>query len=80
LIVPEADAVAARELAQRLTQAVGGALPGASGELELVVGVAVCPDHGRDPKSLRAHAEVDRYAARTSGRPIIPLGESWQGT
>jgi hypothetical protein len=32
------------------------------------VGTAVCPDDGREPAALAAHADVGLYAARSSAR------------
>jgi hypothetical protein len=63
LVVPEADTLSARRLAERLAQAARTAIGGGS-PLRVAVGIALCPDHGLQATALCAHAEVDVYAAR----------------
>jgi sarcosine oxidase gamma subunit len=64
LIAAARDAAAARELAQR----IGDALPGRVGAAASVLaGIAVCPGNARSAAGLAAYADVDLYAAR---RPL----------
>lgn len=62
LIAPRLDRGRAELLAERLARAVAWA--GDEGALELVAGVAVCPEDGRDAAGLAAHADIELYAAR----------------
>jgi GGDEF domain-containing protein len=72
LVTPETDASGARQLAERLARTVRLAARHRGVPLELAIGIAVCPDDGRDASALAAHADVGVYAARASGRPIAP--------
>jgi GGDEF domain-containing protein len=72
LVTPETDAVGARQLAERLAGTVRLAARHRGVPLELAIGVAICPEDGRDASTLAAHADVGVYAARASGRPIAP--------
>jgi GGDEF domain-containing protein len=62
LIAPRLDRGGAELLAERLVRAV--AWTGEQDALELVAGVAVCPDDARDAAGLAAHADIELYAAR----------------
>jgi GGDEF domain-containing protein len=72
LVTPETDTVGARQLAERLARTVRLAAGHRGVPLEVAIGIAVCPDDGRDASALAAHADVGVYAARASGRSIAP--------
>jgi GGDEF domain-containing protein len=76
LVTPETDAPGARQLAERLARTVRLAARHRGVPLEVAIGIAVCPDDGRDASALAAHADVGVYAARACGRPIAPEGDS----
>lgn len=69
LVAPDTDAVAARQLAERLASAARR-FSHRGAPLRVAVGIAVCPDHGLDPTALIGHADVDLYAAQAAGRSI----------
>jgi len=78
LLTPQTDGVAARRLAEQLARAVrtaashhGTSLDHHGTSLEVAVGIAVCPEDGRQAAELAAHADVDLYAARAAGRSSI---------
>jgi GGDEF domain-containing protein len=71
LLVRGADRVGAQRLAQRLTRE----LPASGGErrpsLAAAIGTAICPDDGREPAALAAHADIGLYAARSALRASL---------
>ncbi|MHB1808501.1 MAG: diguanylate cyclase domain-containing protein [Solirubrobacteraceae bacterium] len=69
LIAPETDAPAARQLAERLA-ATARRFAHRGAPLRVVIGVAVCPEHGLDAQTLIGHADVDLYAAQAAGQSI----------
>jgi GGDEF domain-containing protein len=71
-----ADSGGARALAERLArtarpQAIHCGVP-----LGVAIGTAVCPADGADTATLAAHAEVDLYAARATGRAVAPVDDA----
>ncbi len=60
-----------RELAERIVHAISS-IPlrfrGSNYRLTVSVGIAVFPDHGRDPETLVAHADVAMYQAKKQGK------------
>lgn len=60
-----------RELAERIVHAVSS-IPlrfrGSNYRLTVSVGIAVFPDHGTDPETLVAHADVAMYQAKKQGK------------
>jgi GGDEF domain-containing protein len=71
LLTPQTDGVAARRLAEQLASAARSAASHRGKPLEVAVGIAVCPEDGRQASELAAHADVDLYAARAAGRSSI---------
>jgi GGDEF domain-containing protein len=71
LLTPQTDGVAARKLAEQLASAARSAASHRGTPLEVAVGIAVCPEDGRQASELAAHADVDLYAARAAGRSSI---------
>jgi GGDEF domain-containing protein len=67
-VLAQVDRARAEQLAERLGQAPAAARADAGRALELSVGVAVCPEDGRDAPALAAHADVSLYAARSASR------------
>ena len=70
LIAGLTDGADARVLAGRLARAVRSSASHRASALEVVVGIAVCPDDGLQASALAAHADVGLYAARAAGRPF----------
>ncbi len=66
LLAPEADRPAAHALADRIARVVASGLSHRGRALELLVGVGVCPQDGRQAAALAAHADVDLHAARAA--------------
>ncbi len=77
LVAPETDLVGAELLAEHLASAVAARASHRGGSLALAVGTAVCPEQGREPSALAAHADVGSYAARS--RAHAPAGPSVAG-
>ncbi|HEY3758350.1 MAG TPA: diguanylate cyclase [Solirubrobacteraceae bacterium] len=72
LTLAQTDAQAARAVGERLVEAIcslGGELGLAP---TIAIGIASCPEDGRDAASLAAHADVGLYAARVAGRTLPP--------
>jgi GGDEF domain-containing protein len=67
-VVAQVDRARAERLAERLGQAVVAPGAHAGRGFDLSVGVAVCPEDGRDAPALAAHADVSLYAARSASR------------
>ncbi|MGA2319310.1 MAG: hypothetical protein ABSG95_01030 [Solirubrobacteraceae bacterium] len=68
VLAPETDERGAGVLAARLAGAVGACASPAGRRREVVVGTAVCPEHGEQAAALAAHADVALYAARAAAR------------
>lgn len=80
LLAPGTDRAGARALAERLSAAVRRLATRRGASVEVDVGTAVCPEDGRQPAALAAHADVELYAARSSagaaaGGPAAPLDQ-----
>ncbi len=75
LVTPETDGVGVRMLAERLARSVRTSATDHGAPLEVAIGIAVCPEDGRDAATLAAHADAGVYAARASGRSIAPADE-----
>jgi GGDEF domain-containing protein len=71
LLVPSTDRAGAERLAQQLTHE----LPASGGErrpsLAVAIGTAICPEDGREPAALAAHADIGLYAARSALRASL---------
>jgi len=66
LLAPEWDRAAAHALADRVARTVASGLGHRGRAVEVLVGVAVCPQDGRQAAALAAHADVDLHAARAA--------------
>jgi hypothetical protein len=66
LLVAETGRAGAERLAQRLTRAVATVIEYGGAPLEVVIGIAVCPDDGLQAPALAAHADIGLYAARSA--------------
>jgi GGDEF domain-containing protein len=69
LLAPQTDRAGAQLLVERIARAVRASASHRGTPLEVAVGIAVCPDDGREASQLAAHADVSLYAARAAGRP-----------
>ncbi len=81
LLAPGTDRAGAERLAVRLARAVASGASHSGASLAVAIGTAVCPEDGREPAALAAHADVGLYAARASvrapaGRRAAPVDES----
>ena len=78
ILMPGADDIAARRLADRAVAAL--ALPLSSGDVSHVlgasIGVAIAPAHGRNREELIRAADVALYAAKAAGRGRAAVFES----
>jgi GGDEF domain-containing protein len=70
LLAPETDGLAARMLAERLVRSLRAVVRRRGMALPFAVGMAVCPEDGRDAAVLAAHADVGACDARSAGRSI----------
>lgn len=75
LIAPQTDEGSARVLAERIANAVRRSASHRVAPLDVAAGIAVCPEHGLDASSLAGHADVDLYAAQSSGRSVSDRGD-----
>ncbi|MGY1845752.1 bifunctional diguanylate cyclase/phosphodiesterase [Blastococcus sp. SYSU DS1021] len=66
VLLPDADAARAREVAEDLGAALRDAfvLDGTSLHVDASIGIALCPDHGRNRSLLLARADTAMYAAK----------------
>jgi GGDEF domain-containing protein len=72
LLAPATDRSGAARLAERLTRAVGARAGHRGGPLVVAIGVAVCPEDGRQAAALAAHADVGLFAARSAVKAPAP--------
>jgi GGDEF domain-containing protein len=68
LLAPQTGESGARMLTEQLARAVRSSASNRGAPLEVAVGIAVCPEDGRQASELAAHADVGLYAARAAGR------------
>ncbi len=71
LLASQTGETGAQMLAERLARAVRSSVNHRGTPLEVAIGIAVCPDDGRQASALAAHADVGLYAARAAGRSSI---------
>jgi GGDEF domain-containing protein len=71
LLAEQTDGRSVRMLAEQLARAVRSSASHRGTPLEVAVGVAVCPEDGRQISALAAHADVGLYAARAAGRSSV---------
>ncbi len=73
LLVPGADEAAARSLTRTILRATGEVwhFNGTENRVNGSVGVALYPDHGRDPESLLKNADAAMYLAKDQGRSTL---------
>jgi GGDEF domain-containing protein len=72
LLAPATDRSGAARLAERLTRAVGARAGRRGAPLVVAIGVAVCPEDGRQAAALAAHADVGLFAARSAVNAPVP--------
>ncbi|MET0280741.1 MAG: EAL domain-containing protein [Steroidobacteraceae bacterium] len=73
LLVPGADEATARELTRSVLQMTGQPwrFNGAEHHVNGSVGIALYPDHGRDPETLLKNADAAMYQAKDEGRSTL---------
>jgi diguanylate cyclase (GGDEF)-like protein/PAS domain S-box-containing protein len=73
LLVPEADEATARALTRRILKATGEVwhFNGTENRVNGSVGVALYPEHGRDPEALLKNADAAMYLAKDQGRDTL---------
>jgi diguanylate cyclase (GGDEF)-like protein/PAS domain S-box-containing protein len=73
LLVPDADETAARALTRKILHATGEVwhFNGTENRVNGSVGVALYPDHGRDPEALLKNADAAMYLAKDQGRDTL---------
>ena len=73
LLVPGADQAAAAALTRRILRATGEVWHFKGGDFRVngSVGVALFPDHGRDPDTLLKNADAAMYLAKDQGRSTL---------
>ena len=75
MLAPATDALAAGRLAESLVRTIEPLASRRWAPLEVKVGIAVCPDDGREAAALAAHADLGLDARRAAGRPVASLDE-----
>lgn len=70
VIAPHADQEQARELAERLIARVRRSVNHRDAPIEVAVGIALCPEDGRDAGELTSCADMRLFAARADGVPL----------
>jgi GGDEF domain-containing protein len=80
LLAAGTDRGGAHELAEHIMLAVASCTDERASALEVAIGIAVCPEDGREAAALAAHADVglysDRSAVRASAGHPVPADES----
>ncbi len=71
LLAAQTDRAGAQALAEWIVRTVRASASYRGTSLEVAVGVAMCPDDGRQTSELAAHADVGLYAARAAGRSSV---------
>jgi GGDEF domain-containing protein len=71
LLVPGTDRVGAERLAQRLMRELSASGGERRPSLAVAIGTAICPEDGREPAALAAHADIGLYAARSALRASL---------
>jgi diguanylate cyclase (GGDEF)-like protein/PAS domain S-box-containing protein len=73
LLVPDADEATARALTRRILKATGEVwhFNGTENRVNGSVGVALYPEHGRDPEALLKNADAAMYLAKDQGRDTL---------
>ena len=69
-MIPGAEAAGAVELTSAVSDVVERSQIGRGPRVEVAVGLASCPLHGRTPDQIREAAEVAAWDARAGGRGI----------
>lgn len=75
LVSDDTDGGGAHALAERFARTVRRSVSHRGVGLEVAIGIAVCPEDGRDAASLAAHADIGVYAARAAGRAVAPADD-----
>jgi hypothetical protein len=68
MVAPATDAIAAGRLADWVVRTMGPLAGPRWAPIEVTVGIAVCPDDGREAAALAAHADLGLYAPPASSR------------
>jgi GGDEF domain-containing protein len=68
---PDTGPAVGRLLAERLADAAQSAVAHGGAPITVSIGVATCPEDGRDAESLSAKADRGVFAARAAGTPVV---------
>jgi diguanylate cyclase (GGDEF)-like protein len=81
LLLDVLDAADAVQVGNKLLAAVSRPIDTPAGPLGLScsIGVAVCPDHGKDIDALRRQADMSMYEAKQAGRNAVVLARTEAG-
>jgi hypothetical protein len=71
LLAPGTDRAGAERLAQQLTRELAAGGGERRPSLAAAIGTATCPEDGREPAALAAHADIGLYAARSALRASL---------
>jgi GGDEF domain-containing protein len=71
LLAPGTDRAGAERLAQRLMRELSASGGERRPSLAVAIGTAICPEDGREPAALAAHADIGLYAARSALRASL---------
>ena len=71
LLAPGTDRAGAERLAQQLTRELAASGDERRASLAVAIGTAICPEDGREPAALAAHADIGLYAARSALRASL---------
>jgi diguanylate cyclase (GGDEF)-like protein len=70
VLLPQQGPIPAVPVAERLVSLISGAQGSEEPRVDIAVGVAGCPEHGRDAETLLSKAEEATYAARAAGESV----------
>jgi GGDEF domain-containing protein len=75
LLTSDTDASGARMLAERLIATVRDSVTHRGAPIEVAIGIATCPEDGREAAELAAHADMKLFAARAAGLSLAAPGD-----
>lgn len=73
MLLPDVSQATAAKVAERLRQAVESSVVEPVGRVTISAGVALWPQHSRDPMQVLKGADQQLYAAKAAGRNRVML-------